>query len=184
MEVKISPWEGAVLRGKGRPIVKYRDALPWAVQKWLNWLGCCLVEDLCWPKEACVTWGCTLVLPGKYSWTVHVQQSCKNDWTDRDAICGVYLGGPKEQEHPMPRAIFRGKEMLRHAWRCSAVSCAKLAESIEMLFGLWTRVGPRRRVLGGVHAGTIWRIPLNRPRAAALRSFCQITLTTCYLLQC
>ena len=26
----------AVLRGKGRPIVKYKDSLPWAVQKRLN----------------------------------------------------------------------------------------------------------------------------------------------------
>jgi len=30
------PWEGAVLRGKGRPITKYRDTLWQAVQKWLN----------------------------------------------------------------------------------------------------------------------------------------------------
>ena len=38
-----SPWEGAILRGKsGGPIVKHRDSLPWAVQKWLNRLGCCL----------------------------------------------------------------------------------------------------------------------------------------------
>jgi len=25
MEVQIPPWEGAILRGKGHPIVKYRD---------------------------------------------------------------------------------------------------------------------------------------------------------------
>jgi len=30
------PWEEAILRGKGRPIVKYRVTLPWAVQKRLN----------------------------------------------------------------------------------------------------------------------------------------------------
>jgi len=27
-----SPWEGAILRGKGRPIVKYRDTLRLSVQ--------------------------------------------------------------------------------------------------------------------------------------------------------
>jgi len=35
-----SAWDGAILRGKGRPIVKYRDFLPWAVQKRLNRSRC------------------------------------------------------------------------------------------------------------------------------------------------
>jgi len=60
------------------------------------------------------------------------------------------------------------------------VSCAKIAEPIEMPFELRTRVGPRNHVLGGVYTGASWRIPLNRPCAAAMRPFCQITLTTCY----
>jgi len=30
------PWEGAILRGKGQSITKYKDSLLWAVQKWLN----------------------------------------------------------------------------------------------------------------------------------------------------
>jgi len=30
------PWEGAILRGKGQPIVKYRDTLRSSVQKLLN----------------------------------------------------------------------------------------------------------------------------------------------------
>ena len=33
-------WEGAILRGKGWPIVKYRDTLRWAVQKRLNQSRC------------------------------------------------------------------------------------------------------------------------------------------------
>ena len=41
---KRSPWEGAILRGKGRPIVQYRDTLRSSVQKRLNrsrrHLGC------------------------------------------------------------------------------------------------------------------------------------------------
>jgi len=51
----------------------------------------------------------------------------------------------------------------------TVVSPAKTAEPIEMPFGIWTRVGPRKHVLGAVHNGATWRIPLNRPRAAAMR---------------
>jgi len=43
------------------------------------------------------------------------------------------------------------------------VSCAKIAEQIEMPFGLWTRVGMYKHVLHGVHIGATWRIRLNRP---------------------
>jgi len=42
-------WEGAIL-GKGSPIVKYRDFLPWAVQKRLNWSICCLGYGLGWAE--------------------------------------------------------------------------------------------------------------------------------------
>ena len=34
--VQIPPWVGAILRGKGRPIVKYRDILRSSVERWLN----------------------------------------------------------------------------------------------------------------------------------------------------
>jgi len=44
-----------------------------------------------------------------------------------------------------------------------------------MPFGMWTRVGPAKRVLDGVHVGATWRIRLNRPCAAAMRPFCQIS---------
>ena len=50
---------------------------------------------------------------------------------------------------------------------------------IKTPFGLWTRVDPRKHVLGGVHTSATWWILLNRPCAAAMRPFCQITLTTC-----
>jgi len=36
-----------------------------------------------------------------------------------------------------------------------------MAEPIEMPFRLWTRVGPRKHVLGGVHTVVTWRTPLN-----------------------
>ena len=51
----------------------------------------------------------------------------------------------------------------------SAVSCAQMAELIEMLkFGLWTWVGPRHHagVIDGVqipvHKGTILRVKMGR----------------------
>jgi len=44
-------------------------------------------------------------------------------------------------------AIFRGKDMPGHARRHSAVSCAKMAEPMEMMCGLWTRMGPKKHVL-------------------------------------
>jgi len=66
-----------------------------------------------------------------------------------------------------------------HARQYSAVSCAKRAELIKMLFGVWTWVVQRKHVLSVVHTGIMWRVPLNRPCAAAMRPYCQITLTTC-----
>jgi len=46
-------------------------------------------------------------------------------------------------------AIFREKNMPGHARRHSAMSCANMAEQIEMPFVLWTRVGPRKHMLHG-----------------------------------
>ena len=42
------------------------------------------------------------------------------------------------------------------------VSHAKTAELMEMPFGLWTRVVPRKHVIDGVHIGPTWRIRLRR----------------------
>ena len=56
-----------------------------------------------------------------------------------------------------------------------SASLGKMAEPIEMPFGNWTRVGQRKQVLGGVHTGATWRIPLNRPCAAAMFIFMCIT---------
>jgi len=69
----------------------------------------------------------------------------------------------------MRMAIIKVKDTLRHARRQSAVNCAKMAEPIDLPFGLWTRMSRRKHkvqqysVCGG---------------DAAL---CQITLTTCLL---
>jgi len=68
--------------------------------------------------------------------------------------------------HPCKGTMCSRKDVPQHAWRHSVVSCTKMAEQIEMLFGFWTRA---------------W----GSGSDAAL---CQITLTTCFTvfdrLQC
>ena len=56
----------------------------------------------------------------------------------------------------------------------SALSCAKTAESIDVPFGMWTRVGARKHVLDGLHIGANWRIRLNRLCAAAMRPYVKL----------
>ena len=46
-----------------------------------------------------------------------------------------------------------------------------MTELTEMLFRLWSRVGPRKPILGAVHTGETWRIPLTRQYAAAMLHF-------------
>jgi len=63
----------------------------------------------------------------------------------------------------LPRSpVGRGNYERGRATHCdggnSAVSCAKMAESVEMLFRIGTRMGLRKRVLGG---GAHWRHLLN-----------------------
>jgi len=65
----------------------------------------------------------------------------------------------------------------------SAVNCVQTAERIEMPFGLWTRMGPWKRVLV---CGAHWRHLVNTiepPMCDGDAAFCQITLTTC-LISC
>jgi len=49
------------------------------------------------------------------------------------------------------------------------VSYAKMAEPIEMPFEIWTWVGPSKHVVGEVHTGATWQIPLNRSCVAVMR---------------
>jgi len=105
--------------------------------------------------------------PIKMPFRLWVQVCSRNDVLD-----WVEIG-------PCKGAIFEGKHMPTHGRRHSAVSCAKMAELIEMLFGLWIQMDPRNHVLHGLHIGATWRIQLNRPCAAEIWTYCQITLTTC-----
>jgi len=60
----------------GRSIVKYTDALTWAVQKRLNRLTFPLGCRLGWAQGTTVRWVCTLAPPGEYDWSVRVQWQC------------------------------------------------------------------------------------------------------------
>jgi len=84
----------------------------------------------------------------------HSREPCKNRWTDQDVVWVVDSGGLKEPcirwgaDPPCKRAILRGKEAAHTKVEGpSPVSCAKTAEPIEMPFGMWTRVGPRKHAL-------------------------------------
>jgi len=52
--------------------------------------------------------------------------------------------------------ICSGNGMPGHARQHSAVRCAKMAQPIEIPFGLWTRMGPRKHVLDVVHTGATY----------------------------
>jgi len=75
----------------------------------------------------------------------------------------------------MRRGNFEGKEAAHCKLQgLSAVSCTKKAEPVEMPFGVWTRVGPRKHVLDGVHIGATWRLRLNRRCVAAMRPYVKL----------
>ena len=105
----------------------------------------------------------------------HTSEPCRNGWTDWD-VWVMDSGGPKET-YIMRRsrgAIFRGKNMPWLARRHSAVSCAKMAEPIQMPFGSCSRGGPKEVCVAWGHIGATWRIRLNRPYAAAMRPYVKL----------
>ena len=102
------------------------------------------------------------------------RETCKNVWTDQYAMWVVGSDGLKEpciRWGPDPaiwRSSFYGKEP---ALACPTTLCRELWKNdwmIEQPFGIWTRMGPRKHVLGGVHTGATWRMPLNHPCVAAM----------------
>jgi len=84
------------------------------------------------------------------------------------------LGGGSDP--PWEGAILNGKGRLIVKYRDTLPrGVQKMAEPIEILCELFTRMGPRKHVLGVVHTGATWQMPLYRPCAAAvMRPFCQI----------
>ena len=78
--------------------------------------------------------------------------------------------------------IFRETNMPWQALRLSAVSCAKMAEPIDLPLELWTWAGRRKHKFNricqvapmGGHIGATWQIRLNRPSAAVLRPYVKL----------
>ena len=66
----------------------------------------------------------------------------------------VLDGGP---DLPCKRVILRGERWPIVKYRDTAGSCAKTAERIEMLFGMWTWISPRKHILDGGAVGAHWR---------------------------
>jgi len=115
--------------GIGVPLVKYRDFLPWAVQKRQNRLICHLGCGLHW-AEACT------------------------------------------------RSVIFAK-WRQSAPRHSSMSCAKMAQPIDLPFGLWTGTGwgstslivfasRCQYALMGGHIAASWRIRLNHLSASPM----------------
>jgi len=86
---------------------------------------------------------------------------------------------------PWEGAIFGKRGAHCEVYGLRAVSCAKMAEPIDLPFGLWTRVGPRSTssvvfarwrqcALMGEYIGAIWCIRLNRPSAAAMQPYAKL----------
>jgi len=67
------------------------------------------------------------------------------------------------------------------------MSCAEMAEQIDLPFGLWTRVAEGRtssveftRWCQCAHIGTTWQITIEPFLYGSDAVLCQITLTTCF----
>ena len=97
-----SPREGAILRGKGRPIVRYRDTLRSSVQKRLNWDSVSVMDSDGHRKhvlDGSPDHVCEGAILGERTCpTTLCHELCKNGWTDRDAVWVVDSVGLKEAQ--------------------------------------------------------------------------------------
>ena len=82
-------------------------------------------------KEPCIRWGCTLAPPGKYCWTFSVWRQ----WGRMSNYFNYLLLSPF--------GLSNNNKWWRRCWT---------TEPVQMPFGTWTWVVPRKHVLdGGVH---------------------------------
>ena len=99
----------------------------------------------------------------------------RNGWTDRDAVCFVDFDWPKESwiKWVHSRSTMRRGNFGERVAHCKgygiSVSCAEMAEPIDLPFGLWTRVGRRKHMFNHIrqvapmcpHGRTHWRHLMN-----------------------
>jgi len=89
------------------------------------------------------------IVTDRVAWSVgvsvcHTREPCKNDWTNRDAVWFEDSGEPCGEpcirwgpDSPWEWATLGKEALILKQW-LSAVSCAKLAEPIDLPFRLWT----------------------------------------------
>jgi len=88
------------------------------------------------------------------------------------SVC--WFGDMKDNQcHLSPKFLFWNK-CRNKTEENRGTGAEKMAKSTEMPFGLWTPVGPRQHVLGEVHTGATWRLPLNHPCAVAMGIFIKL----------
>jgi len=134
--VQIPDGKGQFFVGKGH-ITKYRYCLSWAVKTAEPIEIAYGMLSMVYPR----IWSRSPYGRGQFSGEGHAQtcmtalchQLCSDCWTDRDAFGLWTRMGPRKPvlygfRSPIQGAIFRGKDMPGHAWRHSAMSCAKMAE--------------------------------------------------------
>jgi len=69
----------------------------------------------------------------------------------------------------------KGRPVVKYS-NSSAVSCAKTAEPIEILFEIWTLMGPMKHVLGG---SAHWRNLANTVEPSHVRRWCGLLWSYC-----
>jgi len=124
---------------------------------------------LCWkrPLNGCSSTS-TVVCRSVSQSVCHNSEPCKNCSTNQDAVWVEDSGRPKEPctvldigPHPLwEGAILRGEGRTIVKYRDTVVICAKTAEPIEILFRIWTLVGPRKHIRWGSRSmckGAIFR---------------------------
>jgi len=134
--------------GKGSPIVKYMDFLPWAVHKRLNrsiWrLGC----GLGWTEGSMSS----IVFPR---------------WRQYAQFQSYSPGGANVLDDALPWAVKKTAEPIDLPFGLWTRVDRKSTSSI--IFARWSHC-----VHMGQHIGATWRIRLNRSCAAAMRSYVKL----------
>jgi len=144
------PHEKGQFWGKGSPIVKYRDFLPWAVQKLLNRSICRLGCALGWAE-------------GSTNSTVFAR------WRQCAQFQSYSPGGANVPDNSLPWAVQK-----RLNWWICHLDCglgSAEGSTSSIIFGRWRQCAH----MGG-HSGTTWQIRLNRLHlsAAAMRSYVKL----------
>ena len=185
MGVQISPWKGALLRGKGRPSVKYRDTLRWVVQKRLNRSRCCVGCWIVWSqgttsgaKKLRVRWRSRSPMGmGDFEG----QGACADvpDDTLTWAVERLNRWGPD----PRANGQFLGERICRSG-ACMASSCYELCRNgWTDRDAVWVVDSGGLKETWGAH----WRNLANATEPSVCSgdaALCQISLTTCCLGYC